>query len=144
MDLRSRGKVPYGYKIVNGKAEIDEGEAERLKFFFDQYLEGDTMREASKNAGLPYNHTALPHLFKRKEYLGTDFYPPLITADFQDKLISEWLSRKGEHHRGKKKMPRKVVRIYTDFTIRKLVERDAFPCTAEYMTALYLGIVPVS
>ena len=32
--------IPYGYKIVNGKAEVDEEQAEGVRKLFDGYIAG--------------------------------------------------------------------------------------------------------
>ena len=38
------GHTPYGYKIENGKAVIDETAAEKLRKLFDNYLNGMSLK----------------------------------------------------------------------------------------------------
>ena len=46
------GHTPYGYKIENGKAVIDETAAEKLRILFDNYLNGLSLQTAAKAAGI--------------------------------------------------------------------------------------------
>ena len=141
-DLRSRAKVPYGYRIVEGKAVIDPEEAGRLKKYFEGYLSGLPMTGAARMAQLPYTRTNLPHLFSRKEYLGTDFYPPLISKEYQEKLVTEWKKRKDESPRKPENIVRKAVRIYTNFQVVIPEEEDVPQSTVEYLAILYRRIIP--
>ena len=141
MDGRSRARIPYGYRIVNGQAEIDHAERDILLGYFEAYLSGEPMSYAAEKVGLPFSPATYPHLFKRKEYLGTDFYPAIITREKQDELIREWESRKGERPRMVKPAVAKGVRIYTDFRLvraRSFEEGDPVDCAA----ALYQRIRP--
>lgn len=44
------GHTPYGYRIINGKAVIDEQSAERIKILFQSYLTGDSLATAAKKS----------------------------------------------------------------------------------------------
>ena len=48
--------IPYGYKIVNGKAEVDEEQAEGVRKLFDGYIAGLGLKPAAENAGLEIFH----------------------------------------------------------------------------------------
>ena len=106
MDRRRYGRVPFGYDIVDGAAVINEADAGRLRLFFRVFMSGESMAEAARQAGLQCSATTYPHLFKRKEYRGTDYYPAIITGDYQRGLIAEWERRRGEK-RGKGKQRNK-------------------------------------
>ena len=82
-DLRRRGGVPFGYKIENGKAVVNEEEVQKLRSFFRLFMAGASMAGAAHDAGLSCHHTTLPLLFKREAYIGTDFYPTIITKEYQ-------------------------------------------------------------
>ena len=43
--------IPYGYRIENGKAVIDEKAAEQVRTLFNAYLSGDSMHTAAGKAG---------------------------------------------------------------------------------------------
>ena len=43
--------TPYGYRIENGRAVIDEDAAGRVRTLFDAYLPGDSMHTAAGKAG---------------------------------------------------------------------------------------------
>ena len=108
-------RIPFGYRIVEGKAQSDPENEEKLKLFFRLYLEGLTMAGAARTAGLPVSASTLPHLFQRKEYLGTDYYPPIVSPAYQEQLIREWKKRKQDSPRTGKKRPKKAVRIHICF-----------------------------
>ena len=114
-DLRSRARIPYGYRVADGKAVIHPEEASALRRYFREYLSGAPMTQAARAAGLPHAPASLPNLFRRKEYIGTDYYPPLISPAYQQALIREWEKRRVK--RPKKTGARKAVRIFTDFRL---------------------------
>lgn len=140
-DLRSRARVPYGYRIVDGRALTDSREVTALKQYFRDYLDGLPMSQAAKEAQLPCSQTALRYLFYKKEYIGTDFYPPIITEEYQKKLIAEYESRKGKQVRVAPTHPKKGVAIYKDF---KLVRMRAYSLgdPVDCAAALYQRIRP--
>ena len=136
-----RTRIPYGYDIIDGKAYINQEQAEQLKLYFRRYLEGLSMSAAAEEARLPCSATTFPHFFKRKEYIGTDYYPPIITAEYQKQLIDEWEKRKSENPRQSKPCPKKGVRIYTDFRIAGTAgNEEDDPVT--YAAVLYQRIRP--
>ena len=93
MDGRSRARIPYGYRIVNGQAEIDHAERDILLGYFEAYLSGEPMSYAAEKVGLPFSPATYPHLFKRKEYLGTDFYPAIIAPDLFRKALEAVMNK---------------------------------------------------
>ena len=140
-DLRSRSRVPYGYRIEGGEALIDEREAGALRQYSDLFLSGLPMAQAAKEAQLPCSPTTLRNLLKKKEYIGTDYYPAIITEEYQKELIREYESRKGQQVRIAPTHPEKGVRIYKDFQLAKMrtyIPNDPVDCAA----ALYQRIRP--
>ena len=75
------------------------------------------MASAARAARLPLSTSTYPHLFSKKEYVGTDYYPAIIEASYQEKLVSEWQKRKSESPRLGKTHPKKAVRVYKEFRI---------------------------
>ena len=140
-DLRSRARVPFGYKIVDGRAEIDPIESSQLKKYFSLYLGGTTMAEAAHEARLQCSATTFRNLLKRKEYSGTDYYPAIITPEYQDRLVTEWERRRGEVQRGRRNYIRKGVRIYTDFRMKKNLTESSN--LIEQINELYQRIRPI-
>ena len=49
-DFRAKARIPFGYRIVDGKAQIDPVESAQLKKYFSLYLGGLSMAEAAKEA----------------------------------------------------------------------------------------------
>ena len=140
-DLRKRGGVPFGYRIENGKAVVNEEEAEKLREFFKLFLAGSSMAAAARDAGLSCHHTTLPFLMKRKAYIGTVFYPEIISAEYQEKLISEWEKRKGEGPRTPYVRAVRFVKINTEFDAPESEPPHTTP--ESYIMALYEQIRPV-
>ena len=65
--------TPYGYKIVNGKAVIDEDKAAVLRKICDNYLSGMSYVAAAADAGITMKHCGVKRLLQNKKYLGDDF-----------------------------------------------------------------------
>ena len=70
--------TPYGYRIVNAKAVIDESEAEKVKMLYCEFLATGSMRNAAMNVGIDKVHSVIGRILKNKVYLGTDYYPQII------------------------------------------------------------------
>lgn len=70
--------VPYGYKIENGIAYIDEPVAEKIRALFQNFIEYKSMRAAAAKVGIEKTHSVVGRLIKNDIYLGTEFYPRII------------------------------------------------------------------
>jgi len=56
------GHTPYGYRIENGQAVIDEAAASVIRMLYKNYLSGMGLMDAAKEAGLTtYHGTANRH-----------------------------------------------------------------------------------
>ena len=73
--------TPYGYRIINGKAVIDEQAAEQVKNLFQSYLTGDSLAMAAKKADIKSFHAGIGRMLQNKRYLGDEYYPAIIDAE---------------------------------------------------------------
>lgn len=73
--------IPYGYKIENGKAVIDQNAAQQLKDLFKGYLSGLSVKNALEQSGIPMSLGSAKHMLKNTTYLGDDYYPRIIDDD---------------------------------------------------------------
>lgn len=94
----SMAHIPYGYRIVGGRAEIDPEAKERLDVFFDEYLSGASISKAAKVAGIPHQHSVMADLMRNPVYLGTDYYPP-ITDQARFDEVAEEMEERSKYHR---------------------------------------------
>lgn len=76
-----RPKIPYGYRIVNGRAEPDPVEAPRLQALFACLLAGESIAGARRLSGVPRSRSCCRKLLSDPVYLGTDYYPRLIAPE---------------------------------------------------------------
>ena len=63
-------QTPLGYRIENGKAEIDIEAAEKIKTLFRSYLSGDSLAIAAKKAGITAYHVGIGRMLRNARYLG--------------------------------------------------------------------------
>lgn len=87
--------IPYGYKIVNGKAAINEEQAASVRKFFEGYISGQSLKAASTNAGLDICHGSAGRMLRNKHYLGDDYYPAIIEQELFDKAEEVRMARAG-------------------------------------------------
>lgn len=73
--------TPYGYTIENGKAVIDESNAERVRVLFQEYIACGSMRAAAVKAGIEKTHSMIGRILKNRVYIGTEYYPPIVGDD---------------------------------------------------------------
>ena len=85
--------IPYGYKIVDGKAAIDEEQATAVRKFFEGYISGQALKVASTNAGLDIFHGSAGRMLRNKHYLGDEYYPAIIDRESFDKAEEIRISR---------------------------------------------------
>lgn len=131
------GHTPYGYKIENGAAFIDEEKANRIQAFFKEYLSGLSLSAAAKKAGINAYHGTAGNMLRNKKYLGDGFYPAIVDKEIFEQAEIE-----------RQKIARKLGRVYEskeqekpeqefDFTIGSIDEDYEDPFTqAEYVYGL--------
>lgn len=90
------GHTPYGYKIVNGMAVIDEIEGAAVRKLYEGYLSGLGLQAAADEAGIPVNHCQAKRMMLNKKYLGTDYYPALVSEDIMEQVKTELTRRAGK------------------------------------------------
>lgn len=108
------GHTPYGYRIENGKAVIDETAAAQVRELYKKYLSGLSLTNAAKEAGLALLHSGAKRMLQNRHYLGDDFYPAIIEPNTFDAATAELQKRSAKLGRDKcyreltaKKPPRK-------------------------------------
>lgn len=71
--------IPFGYRIENGVAVIEERSAEQVQRMFVNYFNGDSLIKAAENAGIKANHGSIKLMLQNRRYLGDGFYSPIIS-----------------------------------------------------------------
>lgn len=92
-DLMIMGHTPYGYRIENGKAVIDELAATKIRTLYTNYLSGMTLVAAAKASGINTYHGTVKRLLQNKHYIGDDFYPAIIDVATYKKANAELTAR---------------------------------------------------
>ena len=87
------GHTPFGYKIENGSAVVDEAVAGQIRQIFQFYLEGDSLATAAKKAGVISFHGGISRMLKNKHYLGDEYYPAIIDRETFDRAEQERMRR---------------------------------------------------
>ena len=85
--------TPYGYKIENGIAVIDEEKADKIRFLYESYLSGLSLSAAAKKAEIKAYHGMVGKMLKNKCYLGDGYYPAIIDKETYEKAEAEMVSR---------------------------------------------------
>lgn len=128
------GGVMYGYKIIDGKAVVDEQEAEVIINIFNGYISGMSLRDAAINAGKPMVHSMVKRIIRNFCYIGDDFYPAILSRQTFSKANAE-LIRRAEKHGSKKRL--QPPPIHTEFFLSESTEHYDDPIKqAEYIYSL--------
>ena len=131
------GHTPFGYRIENGIAVIDEAAAGKLRMLYDNYLGGMALTEAARQAGIDAYHASVKRLLMTEHYLGDDFYPAIICKETFDRVQAERVKRAAALGRLDRKSTRKPPKIPTQFSIGAIMEHYDNPAAqAEYVYSL--------
>lgn len=85
--------IPYGYRIVEGRAVIEETEAARIRKYVKFYLKGDPIRKAMEEAGLSIDVNKATRMLTRRVYLGDGYYPAILDEETFAKIAEEKAQR---------------------------------------------------
>ncbi|MCM1269809.1 MAG: recombinase family protein [Ruminococcus flavefaciens] len=96
------GHTPYGYRIENGVAVVNENEAQCVKRIFDNYISGMSLSESAKAAGHPIVHSSIKRILSRACYCGDDFYPAIINKATFHKANEELKKRAADMNQTRK------------------------------------------
>ena len=98
------GHTPFGYRIRNGRAVIDEDAAVKIRLLYANYLSGMPLVKAAREAGIETYHGTTRRILQNPHSPGDDFYPALIDRQTYEKAAAE-ISRRsdvlGRNHRKK-------------------------------------------
>ena len=85
--------TPYGYDIVDGKAVINEEQAEKMRALCENYLSGMSMAGAAKAAGVKASHSNIKKMMHNTRYLGDDFYPAILTFETVQAVVAVFFEK---------------------------------------------------
>ena len=126
--------TPYGYRIVGGKAVIDEEQATNIRRMCEDYLAGKSLVKAAATVGLSLSHTQVKRLIQNPRYLGDEFYPAILSKEMAQKIETERARREKALGRdGRKKRAAPAGTIFTKFSAPKMAVKYKDPIRqAEY------------
>jgi len=131
------GHTPYGYRIENGQAVVDETAAATIRALYKNYLSGMALSDAAKKAGLETYHGTAKRIMLNKHYLGDSFYPAIIDRATFDAVPIEIEKRAGKLGRLNKATTSRVKPVPTDFLMGQVEKELPNPLKqAEYLYSL--------
>lgn len=107
--------TPFGYKVVDGKAVIDEVAAGQLREMYKGFLEGKSLVVAARDVGIETYHGTVTRMLGNKKYLGTDYYPQIIDQETFDKALEEKQKRMDALGRNNRQKPKEEKSLPTTF-----------------------------
>ncbi|KXL53850.1 AAA-like domain protein [Anaerotignum neopropionicum] len=88
--------MPIGYKMVNGKIQIDKEKSKIVKKIYSEYLKGKSLVAIAKalsekevpnaNNKTNWTHSAVGRILDNTKYKGDEFYPELIDKAIFDEV----------------------------------------------------------
>jgi hypothetical protein len=131
------GHTPFGYRIENGKAVIDNVAAEQIKILYQSYLSGDSLATAAKKAGIQSFHAGIGRMLRNACYLGNEYYPAIIDPDTFAAAEAERIKRAEKLGRIREPKEETAVAFPTAFYIKEATQQFDDPFQqAEYAYSL--------
>ena len=85
--------IPFGYRIENGIAVVDEEQAAVVRELFNGYISGLALMNAAEKAGMKLYHGSAGRMLRNTKYLGDGYYPPIIDQETFDQAEAVRISR---------------------------------------------------
>lgn len=121
------GHTPYGYRIEDGRAVIDEEQAERVRKLYRGYLSGLALMPAAKQAGIETWHGSAKRLLQNRHYLGDAYYPAIIDRETFDKAEQELKKRAEKLGRVWEQKEEEKVTYSVDFSTKPMEKQYEDP-----------------
>ena len=129
--------IPYGYRIEDGKAVVDEIQAEQVREFFKEYISGKALMVAAETVGLQLYHGSAGRMLRNTHYLGDEYYPAIIDQELFDKAEEERQSRASQLGRVRELKVKETPAVPLHFTMGKQIQEFDNPFKqAEYAYSL--------
>jgi hypothetical protein len=124
--------IPYGYRIENGKAFLNEEEAKKVRAAFARYADGDSMYVIQRELKIDRYHRGISKLLEDQKYRGTDFYPAIVDEELFNRVQKVRVKRKKEHARPPRKRAEPVVAM--EFVLKSVKQQMKDPfAQAQYV-----------
>lgn len=131
------GHTPYGYRIENGKAVIDEPTATKIRNLYTNYLNGMALVAAAKASRINTYHGTVKRLLQNKHYIGDDFYPAIIDTATYKRANTELTARATTMGRLNKVTVLSTKVVPSNFTMAEITNHFPDPLKqAEYLYSL--------
>lgn len=95
--------IPYGYTIREGRTVIDHNEADIIRYIFDEYIKGASLKELADELTerkVPYTEKSdvwdkarIARIIDNAKYLGDDEYDPIIDEETYEGAVSAKTAR---------------------------------------------------
>lgn len=129
--------TPYGYRIENGKAVIDEKTAEQVRLMYRFYLDGASLCHSAGKAGISVQHGGAARMLCNSHYLGDEYYPALIDRETFERAKEERQRRAAALGRGGKPQKREEAGVPVAFHMKPSEKELDDPYRqAEYLYSL--------
>lgn len=129
--------TPYGYRIVGGKAVVDEKQAANVRAIFMDYLSGTALTAAAAKAGLKMYHGSVGRLLRNRHYLGDEFYPEIIDQETFDAVEEKRMEKAKGLGRVRELVEAPKPECSTQFCMPKVIQKYEDPFKqAEYAYSL--------
>ena len=82
-------QLPYGYEIENGIVVVNEENAQILRTMVEGYISGMSLQKCAEAVGMSVKHSTIMKMLTNRKYLGTDIFPPILSAEVMDEVKAE-------------------------------------------------------
>ena len=131
------GHTPFGYRIENGVAMIDEPAATKLQQLYKNDLSGMSLSKAAAEAGIPTYRGTAKRLMGTVHYLGDSFYPAIIDKETYQEAQKERKRRATKLGRDNKQTQMRTIQIPIRFHMGEVTAlHDNLMKQAEYLYSL--------
>ncbi len=128
---------PYGYRITDGKAEVDEEQAAKVRALFENYNSGMGLKAAAEKAGLQIYHGSAGRMLRNTHYLGDTYYPAIIDKETFEKAEERRQETAKYLNKYKELKPQERPPVPTKFSMAEPTEHFDDPYRqAEYLYGL--------
>lgn len=119
--------IPYGYRIVDGKAVIDEEKAEQLRLLFESCASGLSILESLRISKIQKTHRQAGKYLQDSKYLGTDYYPKIIDENVFNQAQQARKERNEKLRKGGWRKQKKDKKPGMTFSLGEIPERYTDP-----------------